>query len=342
MQGADTDFNELISRISGESKRILIITHRNPDGDAIGSSLGLYHLLSDLGHEVSVMVPNRFPAFLSWMEGAREIVIFNHQTERGIKLLSEAEILFALDFNDLSRIREFEEHIDLSRTYKVLIDHHPFPGDFADFSFCDTTVSSTAELIYEFIRRSDLEHLLSLPAAECIYAGIMTDTGCFSFNSSRPETFQIVSGLLKHGIDKDKIYDRVYDNFSYERMRLMGYCLDRKMKYLPELKTAYLTLTQEEMRLYNFKIGDSEGFVNLPLSIKDVRFSVLITEQKDVVKLSFRSKGNFAVNDIASKYFNGGGHRNAAGGESTQSLEDTVNKFLEIIPNYKDELQNEA
>jgi phosphoesterase RecJ-like protein len=174
--------------------------------------------------------------------------------------------------------------------------------------------------------------------ANCLYAGIMTDTGCFSFNSSLPSTFQIIGELLRFGVQKDLIYDRVYDNFSIERMRLMGYCLDQKMKHLPEYNTAFISLTQKEMRKYNFRIGDSEGFVNLPLSVRGVRFSVLFTEKKDMIKISLRSKGKFAVNDFAVKYFHGGGHLNAAGGESYESLEKTIEKFVKLLPQYKDEL----
>ncbi len=333
------DFTELLKELEKGQRKILILTHRNPDGDAIGSSLGLYHVLKELGHTVNILVPNRFPAFLNWMPSAGDITVYNYQTERAVRLLKEAEMLFALDFNDLSRVREFETNIDISGTYRVLIDHHPHPANFAHFTYSDTTVSSTAEMVYNFVEAAGLMHLFSKDAAACIYAGILTDTGCFSFNSSQPYTFRIVARLLELGIDKDTIYDKIYDNFSFDRMRLMGHCLDQNMHFLPEYHTAYITLSQEEMKKYNFRIGDSEGFVNLPLSIAEVSFSVLISEQKDVVKLSFRSKGSFPVNQIASEYFDGGGHVNAAGGESKLSLQDTVTKFLEILPQYKDALQ---
>lgn len=337
------DFKQLVKLLRTGERKILIITHRNPDGDAIGSSLGLIHLLHKLGHKADIMVPNRFPAFLSWMNGAGKIIIFNQQTDKAVRLLTEAEIIFALDFNDLSRVREFEEHISGGTSFKVLIDHHPDPGSFADLTYSDTSASSTAELIYNFIQHAGFGDLLDKQAATCIYAGIVTDTGCFSFNSSRPGTFRVVAHLLESGIDKDAIYDKLYDNFSVDRMRLMGYCLDQKMKLLPEYKTAYISLSQEEMKRYKFKIGDSEGFVNLPLSIRDIKFSVLFTEHKDVVKLSLRSKGNFAVNTIANEFFSGGGHKNAAGGESLETLEKTIEKFISLLPAYKNELQeNEA
>lgn len=319
-------------------KRILIISHRNPDGDAIGASLGLANWLNKMDHDTNVLVPNRFPGFLSWMKNANRVVVYSDQTKKAIELLKSADVVFAVDFNDLSRIREFDEHLSKSTAYKVLIDHHPDPGSFADLTISDIHVSSTAELVYTFIRNVGLNVKIDRDIATCIFAGIMTDTGCFSFNSSQPTTYRIVGELLDYGIQKDLIYDLVYDNFTYERMRLMGYCLDQKMKYLPEFKTAYISLTQQEMRKYNFRIGDSEGFVNLPLSIKGVRFAVLFTEKKDMIKLSFRSKGRFPVNELASKYFHGGGHRNAAGGEWYESLEKTIEKLVNLLPEYKDDL----
>lgn len=341
MDNSVYDYSKISELLSEGGKEILIISHRNPDGDAIGATLGLANLLIKLDHLVDVMVPNRFPAFLSWMKNAGKIIVYSDQTEVAVKILQKAEIVFAIDFNDLSRIREFDEHISKSSAYKVLIDHHPHPAEFANLTISDTRVSSTAELVYSFIKDIGLTEKIDRDIADCIYAGIMTDTGCFSFNSSLPATFQIVSELLGYGAQKDLIYDLVYDNFTYERMRLMGYCLDQKMKFLPQYKTAYISLTQDEMRKYNFRIGDSEGFVNLPLSINSVRFAVLFTEKQDMIKVSLRSKGNFAVNVIAEKYFHGGGHSNAAGGESYESLEKTIDIFVKLLPDYKDELLSE-
>lgn len=335
------DFSELVKKLKGDSLRILILSHRNPDGDAIGASLGLANVLVQLGHSVNVMVPNVLPKFLKWMEGANTITVYNHDKRKGNDLLTRAEFVFALDFNDLSRIREFDEKLKDNPCSKVLIDHHPDPGSFADFILSDTRVSSTAELVYSFLHEAGFDTYIDRDVASCLYAGIMTDTGCFSFNSSRPETFHIVADLLEREIDKDLIFDKVYDNFSNDRMRLMGYCLDKKMVYLPKYRTAYIALSQEELRQYNFRVGDSEGFVNLPLSISDVRFSALIMENKDCVKLSFRSKGSFAVNKLAADHFNGGGHINAAGGESYDSLEKTIEKFENLLPNYEEALHAE-
>lgn len=334
------DFRRLQEKIQKGGENILIISHRNPDGDAMGSSLAMYNFLAQTKNTVNLMVPNDFPAFLKWMRSAGQTVIYSRQEEKAVKLLKATTILFTLDFNDPGRVREFEEHVKNSTALKVLIDHHPYPEDFADIAVSQTEVSSTAELIYEFMLALGHSELINKDVAECIYTGIMTDTGCFSFNSSRPETYRILSELLKLNIDKDKVYDLVYDNFTYERMRLMGHCLDAKMKYLPQYRTAFITLTQEEMREYNFRVGDSEGFVNLPLSIKGVVLSALFTEKTDMVKISLRSKGDFPVNRICSEHFNGGGHKNAAGGESYETLEKTVEKFISILPAYQEELHN--
>jgi phosphoesterase RecJ-like protein len=322
---------------SGQHK-ILILSHRNPDGDAIGSSLALYRILKKMGHMTDVLVPNAIPGFLQWMPDADKITIYSKSVAKAEKLMEEATIFFSLDFNDISRIREFESSLSKSKAYKVMIDHHPEPANFSDLIISDTRLSSTCELLYIFLIQLELKHLIDREVSECIYAGIMTDTGCFSFNSSLPETFQLVSELLNYGPDKDLIFDKIYNNFSHDRMRLIGYCLDKKMQVLPEYRTAYITLTQDEMRLYNFRIGDSEGFVNLPLSIAGIRFSVLFIENKELVRLSFRSKGKFKVNELAAEHFRGGGHMNAAGGESSDPLEETVRKFVNLLPKYKNEL----
>lgn len=341
MKLPDLDYSILQKMLRGDRENILILSHRNPDGDAIGASLGLANTLVKLGHKVDTMVPNAIPKFLKWMNGATDIHIYNYDKKKGDELLKNATLVFALDFNDLSRVREFDEKLKDNKCYKVLIDHHPNPGSFADLTISLTEASSTAELIYHFIHKLEIDDLLNIDAASCLYAGIITDTGCFSFNSSRPDTFNTVANLLQIGIDKNRIFDKIYDNFSSDRMRLMGYCLDKKMVCFPEFNTAYISLTQKELKEYNFRIGDSEGFVNLPLSIEGIRFTALIIENKDCIKLSFRSKGSFPANEIAAKYFKGGGHTNAAGGESSDSLQETIDKFVNLLPKYKDELLSE-
>ncbi len=319
-------------------QKVLILIHRNPDGDAIGASLALYRIVKRMGHTAAVIVPNAIPGFLLWMPDANEIINYTRHGNKADKLIDEATVIFCLDFNDISRIREFEAHYSQSKALKVLIDHHPDPAAFADINISDTSVSSTCELLYIVLQKLGLEKHTDRETAACIFAGIMTDTGCFSFNSSRPETFKIVADLLSYGFDKDAVFDKVYNNFSYNRMKLMGYCLDKKMKVLPEYRTAYMSLSQEEMRQYNFRVGDSEGFVNLPLSIEGIRFAALFIENKEMVRVSFRSKGNFKVNDLAAAHFSGGGHMNAAGGESYDTLQNTIDNFVNLLPKYKNGL----
>ena len=338
MYQTNTDISRIKKLLTEGKQDILILSHRNPDGDAVGASLALYNLFLKLGHNAEILIPNSFPSFLKWMKNAGKIRIYDNNPEAAAKILVRAKIVFALDFNDLSRIREFNDILKSTDSYKVLIDHHPEPQNFADLTISDPKASSTAELIYDFIGDLGLISSIDADIASCLFAGIMTDTGCFSFNSSQPLTYNKVASLITCGIDKDYIYDRVYNNFSFNRMRLMGYCLDKKLVCLPEYRTAYITLTQQEMKDYNFRVGDSEGFVNLPLSIEGIRFSVLFVEKKDMIKLSFRSKGNFEVNKIAVDHFKGGGHKNASGGESYDSLENTVDKFIKLLPAYRDEL----
>ncbi len=327
--------------LKGKKSKIVIVAHRNPDGDAMGSALALYNAFNLAGHDVKVVLPNMFAGFLRWMPGATESFIYEYTPKKCDEAFQQCDVLIAVDFNDLSRVREFEKELSPLSCYKILIDHHPDPGKFADFMLSDTSVSSTCELVYLFLKSMDDPKLLTKDVASCIYAGIMTDTGCFSFNSSKRQTFEVVADLLDLGINKDEIYDKVFDNYSYDRMRLLGNTLLNKMVVLEDYHTAFISLTQEEMRAFDFKVGDSEGFVNIPLSIKGVIFSALFTEKEDIVKVSLRSKGDFSVNKIAKKYFNGGGHRNASGGESSKSLEETLEQFKKLVPEYISELKNE-
>jgi bifunctional oligoribonuclease and PAP phosphatase NrnA len=335
-----TDIDIIIHQVKERAKKMVIITHRNPDGDAIGASLGLLHVLKRLDHEVKVITPNEIPEFLTWMPGFEHVIIYSGRKEEAADVIKNAEIIFAVDFNDLSRIREFNRQIRDRDVLKVLIDHHPRPDDFADVIISNTQVSSSAELVYHFLQKGKLKHLINKEAAECLFTGIITDTGCFKFNSSNPETYIIISELLQLGIDKDAIYSLVYDNFSEQRMRLFGQCLLNKMKIVHEFNTGYIVISKEETGKFDFQPGDSEGFVNVPLSIRGICFSALFTENGHMIKISFRSKGNFPANEIAAKYFNGGGHLNAAGGESYESLEKTIQKFENVLKEYQKQLSN--
>ncbi|MBS3808258.1 MAG: bifunctional oligoribonuclease/PAP phosphatase NrnA [Bacteroidales bacterium] len=319
-------------------QQILIMTHYNPDGDAIGSSLGLYHFLLAAGYRVDVVVPNDYPVFLQWMPGNDKILMANKSPQEALERIEQAELIFFLDFNVLDRLQELEDTLREAPAPKILIDHHPNPEPFADILISTTQVSSTSELLYELLVSMEGEQAIDRNIAECLYAGIMTDTGSFSYNSSLPDTYYVVSRLIEKGIDKDRIYWRVYDNYSVDRMRLLGYCLNIKLKVLPEYGAAYISIDRTELERFNYRPGDSEGFVNYPLSIHGVMFSVIFIQQEDYVKISFRSKGDFYANRFASKHFGGGGHKNAAGGYSDLSMEETLEKFESLLPEYKTQL----
>ncbi|MBN1598781.1 MAG: bifunctional oligoribonuclease/PAP phosphatase NrnA [Bacteroidales bacterium] len=329
----NVDFSELKVLLFDGNKSITVVTHINPDGDAIGSALALSNLFVNMGHHANVIVPNNFPSFLRWMKNAEKIVVASKSPDKTSQLIKDAEILFAVDFNDISRIIEFNDAWNKSRGYKVLIDHHPNPKILTNLILSVTEVSSASELVYQFIQTIGAVEYVDKDVATCIYTGIMADTGCFSFNSSFTSTFNTVADLIDKGIDKDKIYDLVYDNYSFDRMRLLGYCLNNKLTHLPEKGAAYITITQKELKDHNFKIGDTEGFVNMPLSIKGINISALFIEKKNMIKVSIRSKGAIPVNKMAEEHFNGGGHVNAAGGESYESLDETVDKFVNLLSN---------
>jgi phosphoesterase RecJ-like protein len=319
-------------------KRISILIHVNPDGDAIGSSLALSLLLGKLGHHCTVISPNDYPVFLKWMPGTESLIVFKKSPALCLEMLKKADIIFAVDFNELTRVKELNEAHKTSKAHKVLIDHHPGPDIAVDCLWSDTSVSSAAELVYRFILDTGLQQYIDKDIAACLFTGIMTDTGCFSYNSSNRNTWESVAELLNYGIEKDRIYSLTYDNYSADRMRLLGYCLNEKMEVFPEYGTGFIWLSREDMHKYKFEPGDTEGFVNYPLSIRGIRFSALFIEKEDHVRVSLRSKGDFAVNDFSRKYFNGGGHRNASGGESFTSLAETISRFKELLPLYKEKL----
>ncbi len=324
---------DILDKVSGNN-RVLIVTHINPDGDAIGSAMGVYHFLKGLGTKPEVIIPNDMPGFLKWLPESSAIKVFSRNKKKATRIIKDAGTVLFLDFNSLDRTGEMKESLLSTSAFRMLIDHHPGPEVPAEYVLSDINVSSTAELVFRFIEWLGKVDLVTPVVAECLYTGIMTDTGCFSYNSSKPGTYKVLSKLLEKGIDKDKVYDKVYDNFSENRMRLLGYCLDKKMVVMPGYKTAYISLTKKEKEKYGFAIGDSEGFVNYPLSIKGIEFAVFFMENDKNVKLSFRSKGNFNVNEFSRKHFGGGGHYNASGGESGLSMDETISKFCGLLPRY--------
>lgn len=323
----------------GYADKIVIVTHVSPDGDAIGSSLGLYHFLLEQGKQPNVIVPNDFPDFLKWMKGANDILIYENNPQIAQETIEGAELIFCLDFNVPKRIGDLEPLVVAAPGKKVMIDHHLNPDQFCHVTMSYPQISSTSEMIFRFICRMGYFEFLNTYAAECIYTGMMTDTGAFTYNSNSPEIYAIIGELLKKGIDKDEIYAKVYNTQSEDRVRLMGYTLYEKMKLYPEYHTALLVLSKEEARRFTMRKGDTEGLVNIPLSIQKVVFSVFIREDHDLVKISFRSTGTFPANRFAFENFNGGGHLNAAGGEYYGPLAEAVRIFEEALPAYAEEIR---
>ncbi|WP_047451093.1 DHH family phosphoesterase [Alistipes sp. ZOR0009] len=330
---------EALKKLIEGATCITILTHPNPDGDAVGSSVGLRLLLKALGKEVYSVVPNSFPEFLGWMEEANQCLNYEQNPPLVEEVLSKTDLIFCVDFNSISRLNGLGELVKQFGIPKVLIDHHLFPEDDFVLQFSDLTVSSTSELVYHIAKELGLRSHLSVGAAEALYTGIMTDTGSFSYASSNPTTFHVVADLLELEINKDKIHQTVYNTFSEERMRLMGYCLSEKMVVFKSYKTAYIALTLKDLNKFKYKSGDTEGIVNLPLSIHDVNVSVLFTEQSDgSVKMSLRSKGEFSVNDFSRKYFYGGGHKNAAGGRMSMKMPELLKYFEICVRDNADEI----
>ncbi|HOS83594.1 MAG TPA: bifunctional oligoribonuclease/PAP phosphatase NrnA [Bacteroidales bacterium] len=326
-----------IMQLVQNSSRISIVTHINPDGDAIGSSLAWAGVLRQLNKAVTVITPNNCPDNLQWMQGYSEILKFDTQKQEVLDCLLHTELFFCLDFNNLSRLEELGESILKSTAPHVLIDHHPNPECFAKVAISVTEASSTSELVYHTIIGCGYEQYLNTQIAESLYTGIITDTGGLSHNSGRPELYHIIAHLLQKGINKTAIHDIIFNVFSYDRMKLLGTILKDNFVFMPEYKTAYMYITIENQKLHNFQLGDSEGFVNYPLAIKDVVFCALFTEyENNTTKVSFRSKRQFPANEFSAKYFNGGGHLNAAGGRRACSLHDAINAFENGLHSFKE------
>ena len=320
-------------------EKIVIVTHVGPDGDAVGSTLALWHYLMTIGKEPVVIVPTMFPNFLKWLPGADCVLDYENNKAKADELFASAELIFALDFNTPKRMANMADAVINATAPKILVDHHLHPADFAKTVISYPEISSTSELVFRLICRLGDFSQINLACAECIYTGMMTDTGGFTYNSNGQEIYIIIAELIKIGIDKDEIYRKVFNTYSADRLRLMGFCLFQKMKIFPEYKTALISLTSKELYQFNFQNGDAEGFVNIPLSIAGVDFSVFMREDTDKIKISLRSQGQFPANKVAAELFNGGGHLNAAGGESYSTLAETIKKFEDALPDYKDFLE---
>lgn len=322
-------------------KKVVIVGHKNPDGDAVGSCLGLSFFLKNSGHNVQVIMPNDFPDFLKWLPGVEDILIHERELEKSAELLSHADLVFTLDFNSLNRTGDMDSYLESSPASFIMIDHHQQPDDYAIATYSDVSMSSTSEMVFHFIEAIGKVENISKEIATNLYTGIMTDTGSFRFSSTTPTTHKVIAHLLEKGAVGSDIHQNVYDTNSPERMKLLGVALNN-MVILEEFNTAYITMTQKELDTHNFKKGDTEGFVNYALSVKGVLFAVIFIEnkQESIVKISFRSKKDFSVNDFARNHYSGGGHINAAGGKSSQSLNKTIKEFISILPRYKKELTN--
>ncbi|MFO7620101.1 MAG: bifunctional oligoribonuclease/PAP phosphatase NrnA [Bacteroidales bacterium] len=324
-------YTKQLSKLFSTSGNILVICHINPDGDAIGSQLALYHYLTSAGRNTEMVSPNNLQEFLKWMDGAGHINIFTRDRKKCRQLIKDASLIIMVDFNQAGRLGEAEQAVRNSSAFKVIIDHHLDPQDFADLVITDPSKCSTTELINELIFNINEGQYLSGPYAEAVYTGIITDTGNFEHGAFTGDTLRTCAALIDYGIDKNRIFDTIYNNFSEERMRFMGFALNKRMVVLKEYECAYIFLTRQDQTDYSHVKGDTEGFVNLPLSIKGINFSTLFIEKEDHIKLSFRSKGQFPVNEFAAEYFAGGGHLNASGGDYYSSLDDTVRYFLDVL-----------
>lgn len=323
--------SELAELICEPGKKIVITTHHKPDGDAIGSSLGLYNALIQLGHEVQVITPNDYGLFLHWMPGDETVIEFESAPEQALPYIASADLIFCLDFNDLKRVNELGDYIRQSKARKVLIDHHLDPPGFEDFTYHDTTASSTCELVYRFLHSIELSAFIDQDVAACLYTGIMTDTGSFKFPATTPQVHRIVADLMERGANHTRIHQLVFDQMGENVLRFLGYCFSQKLKVLPEYKTAYFTVSAQELEKFKLKTGDTEGLVNYALNIDGIRFAALMIDRTKLIKMSFRSKGEVPANEFARTWFEGGGHFNAAGGQSSATLEKTEELFLEAI-----------
>ena len=337
MNGSEID---IIKRLLSDKRKIVIIPHKNPDGDAIGSSTALKYYLDNFNHNVDIISPNQFPEFLKWMDPNNIIKIFDEDEKYSQKII-DAELIFTLDFNNLVRISGMKEYVEKSNAKIIMIDHHEEPSNYADFMYSEPKMSSTCEMIYHFIEKMGDVDKIDKNISRSLYAGIMTDTGSFKFPSTTELTHLVISNLLKTGISHSDIHNHIYDNNKFERVQLLSFALS-KIKIIENLNTCYISLSQKELNKFNYEKGDTEGIVNYGLSIKNIKFAVIFMENSNdnVIRISLRSRGDFDVNQFSKNIFGGGGHKNAAGAISKKSLDNTINYFLDSLKNYKESLKS--
>ncbi|MGB1204278.1 MAG: DHH family phosphoesterase [Chitinophagales bacterium] len=329
---------EQVTALLQTPKNIWITTHDRPDGDAMGSSLGLYHFLQQKGHQVRVVVPTEYPNFLNFLPSNDEVVTYEYQKKLGLQLLDEADIVFVLDFSALHR-NEMGQQIAASKATKIMIDHHLDPEDFSHYQVWDTKASSASELIYEFIDLLNDTSLINHDIAACLYTGICADTGRFKYNLT-PRTHRIAAELVVQNIDLDQIHRNLFENFSENRLRFIGHCLNRRLRVYEHHNTAIIYISSADTEKYRCRTGDTDGLVNYALGVVNVRFAILLKEHRNqrIIKISFRSNGDFSVKEFAEKHFQGGGHKNASGGRSNLSLQKTLEKVERLLDDYQEML----
>ena len=321
-------------------RKVVITTHQKPDPDAMGSSLGMFHLLRQFTDEVSVISPTNWASWLNWMPGADKVLDCDLNREKCERLINEADWIFCLDFNIISRTKNLSLLLEKSTCTRILIDHHQQPDvDFFDYGISDTQKSSTCEMVYDFIVGAGYQDMINIPMAECLYAGVMADTGSFRFSSAHASVHRMVADLKDRGLEHTKVHENIYDNFLENRLRFIGHVLMNRMEVFYEYNAALISISKKDLLRFQVKTGDTEGLVNYPLSIQGIKLSALVIDRDEERKWSFRSKGDFDVNSFARKYFLGGGHFNASGGRSADSLEKTVQRFKEVLRENELQLQ---
>jgi phosphoesterase RecJ-like protein len=312
-------------------RRIAIVSHYNPDGDALGSSLGLMHVLRALGHTTQVVLPNTPANFLDWLPGRKEALCLDRSPDASLSTIRTSDLVFCLDHNRLDRIGGLEDVVRAAQT-KVLIDHHQEPEDFAVATFSDVSASSTCQMVYDIVSALGHVGLIGLDAATCLYTGVVTDSGSFRFRSTTPHTMHVAAELMALGVDIDRVHSAILDTNSENRLRLLGFTLSERMTVLNEQRTVVIGLNKDDMERFEHKTGDTEGFVNYGLSIQGMRLAAFFVERPDLVKISLRSKGDLPVDRFLKEHFNGGGHANAAGGQCTLPLQEAVARFMSLLP----------
>lgn len=319
-------------------RKLVVTTHYKPDGDAMGSALALGAFMESAGHQVSVVTPSDYPDFLHWMPGQHMVISFDQEPDSSKQAFLDADAVFCLDFNKAYRVEKLEESLLKTTAMRVLVDHHLDPDPFCDITFSFPESCATSELVYHLICQLGGENSFNPSISTCLYTGIMTDTGSFRFSSMTADTHRIIAHLMSNGAVNHEIHEEVYDNFSLDRTRFLGFCINEKLQVIPAYRAAFIAVSKEELNRFNHQSGDTEGIVNFALGIQGIRLAAFFCERDGMIKISFRSKGNFSVKELATMYFSGGGHANAAGGKSLDGLDQTVQRFIAVLPEFSDKL----